>query len=129
MPWRNSYLPFFEGVPLQLGFQQMKDKKSTQWMRSYMVPNATENGIQGIKEISIEGTFTNSDFKQLQRIFDKAEVTDHEVNVFLNSNQQVTFKKAATYQVQVILFSKNNTYHPNKIKIENTELLIQCPNH
>lgn len=26
MPWRNSYFPFFEGVPLQIGLQQMKDE-------------------------------------------------------------------------------------------------------
>ncbi len=27
MPWMNSYLPFFEVLPFQLGFQQMKDVK------------------------------------------------------------------------------------------------------
>ena len=63
MPWRNSYFPFFEGIPLQIGLQQMRDEKSVEFMRQYMVPNAKDNGIDGIEEIKIKGAFTESDFK------------------------------------------------------------------
>ena len=28
MPWQNSYIKFFEGIPLQIGFQQMKDDET-----------------------------------------------------------------------------------------------------
>ncbi len=39
MPWRNSYIPFFENVPFQIGFQEMKDDRSRELMNQYMVPN------------------------------------------------------------------------------------------
>ena len=33
----------------------MKDEKSVELMRKYMVPNARDNGINGIEEIKIKG--------------------------------------------------------------------------
>ena len=45
MPWQNSYIKFFEGIPLQIGFQQMKDDEARNFMKQYMVPNSYENGI------------------------------------------------------------------------------------
>ena len=35
MPWRNSYFTFFEGIPLQIGLQQMKDEKSVIYASVY----------------------------------------------------------------------------------------------
>lgn len=40
MPWQNSYIKFFEGIPLQIGFQQMKDDEARNFMKQYMVPNS-----------------------------------------------------------------------------------------
>lgn len=42
MPWRNYYVPFFENVPFQIGFQETKDEKSGEFMNQYMVFNVKE---------------------------------------------------------------------------------------
>ena len=38
----------------------MRDEKSVEFMRQYMVPNSKDNGINGIEEIKIKGAFTES---------------------------------------------------------------------
>ena len=54
---------------MQIGLQQMKDKKSTDAMHAYMVPNSRKNGILGIKEVLIKAPFTENDFDLVQMIF------------------------------------------------------------
>lgn len=61
MPWQNSYIKFFEGIPLQIGFQQMKDDEARNFMKQYMVPNSYENGINGIDKVIVKGALTSND--------------------------------------------------------------------
>ncbi|WP_343101208.1 hypothetical protein [Romboutsia sp. MSSM.1001216sp_RTP31141st1_G3_RTP31141_220114] len=70
MPWQNSYINFFEGVPLQIGFQQMNDEKSRKFMNEYMIPNSRDNDIIGISEVIVRGPLTNNDIKLIHNIFD-----------------------------------------------------------
>ena len=67
MPWQNSYIKFFEGIPLQIGFQQMKDDEARNFMKQYMVPNSYENGINGIDKVIVKGALTSND-KDLLKI-------------------------------------------------------------
>ena len=53
MPWKNMYLDMFEGVPFQIGFQQMDNEKARSFMQQYMVPNSTDNQIKGILKVII----------------------------------------------------------------------------
>ena len=122
MPWRNSYFPFFEGVPLQIGLQQMKDEKSVEFMRQYMVPNARENGIDGIEEIKVTGTFTESDFQLINTIFKRKEPIENGVVVYLNHNQKLLFESGDEYKVD-IKTSSNNVKH-SEVTIENISISI-----
>lgn len=109
MPWKNTYLPFFENVPFQIGFQQLKDEKTREFMNQYAVPNSRDNGIVGISEIVISGEFSDSDFKLLQSIFDSMKSDDSEINILLNAKQKITFKKSNNYIVTVKTESNFNT--------------------
>lgn len=117
MPWRNSYFPFFEGVPFQIGLQQMKDEKSTKMMRQYMVPNATDNGFYGIKQVTMQGAFTASDFALIRKIFKKVASIPNGLNVPLTHKQQLSFLYADDFSVTVTLFS--NQEKKTAINIEN----------
>lgn len=117
MPWRNSYFPFFQGVPLQIGLQQMKDEKSTEWMRQYMVPNARDNGIDGISQIKIEGAFTESDFELIHAVFDTKESMENGILVHLDHEQKLIFEQADEYKVHVALSSNNSKR--SQVQIEN----------
>ena len=122
MPWRNSYFPFFEGVPLQIGLQQMKDEKSVELMHQYMVPNARDNGINGIEEIKIKGVFTESDFELINTIFKTKESIDNGVVIYLDNNQKLFFEKADEYKV-IVTASSRNVKH-SEVKIENILISI-----
>lgn len=117
MPWRNSYFPFFEGVPLQIGLQQMKDEKSVKFMRQYMVPNSRDNGINGIEKIKIKGPFTESDFELINTIFKIKEPFNNGIIIYLDKNQKLIFEKANAYEVNVTTSSSNAKQ--SEVKIEN----------
>lgn len=122
MPWRNTYVSFFENVLFQIGFQEMKDDKSREFMNQYMVPNSRENGINGIYQVAIKGEYSDKDFNVILAVFgDKAHKENNSiVKVQLNETQSIEFIKGREYQID--LFTNVNT---NKsILIEN--LTIHC---
>lgn len=116
MPWRNCYLPFFEGVPFQIGFQEMKDDKSREFMSTYMVPNARENDINGIYKAVIEGAFTENDFALIASVFGEAVQRKKESIVI------------SLYQGQVLELVKSNLYKVNLYTNQGTEHILKIEN-
>ncbi|MGE7919061.1 hypothetical protein ACQKM9_08930 [Viridibacillus sp. NPDC093762] len=125
LPWQNSYLNFFEGVPLQIGFQQMKNQKTREYMGKYMVPNATENNIEGINRIKISGNFSNNDFELLKKVFDVVLITENSLHVRLQHSQDIIFEKAMEYNVLVSLKRKENKLKEENCWIENTKVCFE----
>lgn len=120
MPWMNSYYPFFEGVPFQLGLQQIKDRQSEEHLSKSMIPNSRDHGIDRIDRITVAGRYTENDFSLLSAIFPNAEVREDEVEVILEQKRQkLIFKRSATYTVQVSAHCENPQYAGNQVKIEN----------
>lgn len=121
MPWRNCYIPFFENVPFQIGFQEMKDAKSRDFMNQYMVPNSKDNGIDGIYHAIIKGQFSDKDFDIIISVFgEKAYKEKNSIKVELNKSQTIEFTKDTSYQVELF----TNINNGNCIKIEN--MTINC---
>jgi hypothetical protein len=123
MPWRNSYIDFFQGVPMQIGFQQMKDRKAIDFMREYMVPNSKDNGINGINKVIIKGDFVKEDFCLLQKIFEITELKNNTIIVTLLNNQQLIFEKSNSFSVEVYTYGDNETLYGSKIEIESVKVL------
>ncbi|WP_274307210.1 transporter [Solibacillus daqui] len=122
MPWQNSYLNFFENVPLQIGFQQLDSKKIRKGFEKYMVPNSSENNISGITQIHIFGNFTLSDFKMLCTVFEETILTENQLTVLLENCQKLIFETSKDYSVQVTLKSENNFFNVGTCIIENTSI-------
>ncbi len=102
MPWKNSYIPFFANIPLQIGFQQMKDEKAREFMNQYMVPNSRDNGIEGIKHVTIKGDFTKQDFTLISSIFeDSTKDKNEKITAKLNENQVIDFIRDKNYEVEI----------------------------
>lgn len=119
MPWRNSYLPFFEGVPFQIGFQQMKDQKARDFMNQYMIPNARDNGIDGIYNVIIRGQFTKNDFELITNIFSKAGHKEGDfIKIDLTEKQTIQFVMSEHYQVELF----TNTQSGDFVEIENIKI-------
>ncbi len=122
MPWRNSYIDFFEGVPLQIGFQEMKDDKSRKFMDEYMVPNSRENGILGIKKVLVKGPFTKNDIELLKKIFNDYIINTTSITITLDKNQTLVFKKEKEYKIDIFTQCNNENLKNNKIEIENVTI-------
>ena len=107
LPWRNSYLDFFQRVPMQIGFQQMNNEKTRAALQKRMVPNATENNITGIQRIHITGRFSVSDFNMLKNIFEQVIENEDKLVIALDHSQQLVFEKAMQFNVKVTLNRPN----------------------
>lgn len=125
MPWMNSYFDFFEGVPIQIGLQQMKDQKSEDFMCQYMVPNAKENGITGIRSIRICGPFSDNDFQLIDRMFEHIERHSGRRSVsLLGGRQFLEFHRSERVTVRVAAACNNPKYTGSSVTIENVDLEI-----
>ena len=123
MPWQNSYIKFFEGIPLQIGFQQMKDDEARNFMKQYMVPNSYENGINGIDKVIVKGALTSNDKDLLKIIFDSYIIKDTPLTISLNEKQVLIFQEDKNYLVEIFCKCTNNDFVNKCIGIENITLL------
>lgn len=119
MPWRNCYVPFFEGVSFQIGFQEMKDDEARDFMNQYMVPNSREKGIDGIYRVVIKGQFTDADFEWIHKIFEQKACQENDaIRVVLSTEQFIEFVKSATYEIDMF----TNVDTGNVVEIENIKV-------
>lgn len=122
MPWRNSYISFFQGIPLQIGIQQMKDQKSREFMNEYMVPNSRDNNITGVNKVVVKGNLTKEDIKLINYIFDGSIVENNPITIKLNKRQTLIFEESKTYHVKVFTQCSNETFNNKNITIENVTI-------
>lgn len=122
MPWQNSYIKFLEGIPLQIGFQQMKDEKSRKFMEEYMVTNSKDNDITGISEIVVKGSLTNADEKLIETIFDKYIIQKEPLTIRLNSEQLIVFQNSENFNTDIFTICNNPDLSDKKVSIENVTI-------
>lgn len=120
--WRNAYLPFFEKVPLQLGFQQVDTEKLHENMYLKMKPNSEVNGITGIKSVELYGPFTEIDFERISQAFNISHLSSSHIQLQLKDNQSIHFIKDSHYHSRVLLKAERPIQ--NSFKIENVEVVL-----
>ncbi|MCR8656744.1 hypothetical protein NV377_05400 [Paenibacillus sp. T3-5-0-4] len=118
MPWRNAYLPAFQGVPFQFFLQQMNDEKAKQFMQQYMVPNSRENMINSIAEVNIYGQLSTKDKEIIFALFESVKEKD-EVLMIKMEDQTIQFIQSDTYKVEVILECNTIDYSGKNVEFNN----------
>ena len=125
-PWKNSYLPFFEGVPFQIGFQQINNEKSKEKMYKQMKPNSRDNGYTGISYIEIYGKFTQKDRGIIYSLFTtKGDMKNGNLIWELKNNQKIVFIQAEEYNTIVYLVKENDNKGRDFVKIENVSITVK----
>lgn len=122
MPWKNSYLPKFEGMPFQFFLQQLNDEKSKAYMQKYMVPNSRDTNINGILEVKIYGTLTELDKSIIKALFQDYHIGDHTITVSLG-NQIISFVESQEHLVEVILDCDNEEKLTRQLEIGNNLII------
>lgn len=123
MPWQNSYIKFFEGIHLQISFQQMNDDEARNFMKQYMVHNSNENGISGIDKVIVKGALTSNDKDLLNIIFDSYIIKGTPLTISLNEKQVLIFQEDKNYLVEMLCKCNNKDFINKSISIENITLL------
>lgn len=121
MPWRNSYLPEFEGVPFQFFLQQINDEKSKRYMEQYMIPNSQDHDIKGILEVLIYGALTENDKKIIYALFDDYEESKDLLKINLGT-QTICFINSDHYKIDVILACNNEDFSNKAVNIHNIQI-------
>ncbi len=123
MPWMNAYLPFFNNISIQLGFQQMKDQKSRDLMNQYMYPNSKENGIDGISKVIVYGKLSEDDIEMLNIVFgNRVNCDDNKVTLTFSNQQQIQFIDSKQHYVEVITSCSNYNIIEKSVEIENVTI-------
>lgn len=122
MPWQNCYSDFLEGIPLQIGFQQMNDEKSREFMKQYMVPNSRDNNITGISKVIIKGPLTSNDKKLISSIFSMDVIEAEPLTIKLNQQQILIFEESRDYSVNMFTSCNNENFNNKVVSIENISI-------
>lgn len=118
MPWKNSYLPEFEGVSFQFFLQQLDNEKVKSYMQKHMVPNGKEKNINGISEVKIYGTLTEKDKSIIKALFQDYDIQDGTITISIGS-QAISFLESEQESIEVLLDCNNGKYSAISVEIEN----------
>jgi len=118
MPWKNSYLPEFEGVSFQFFLQQLDNEKVKSYMQKYMVPNGKEKNINGISEVKIFGTLTEGDKSIIKALFQDYDMQGGTISISLGS-KTISFVEAEKESIEVLLDCNNEEFSTMSVQIEN----------
>lgn len=73
MPWRSIFTDPIPGTDLQICYMELDSPDIMEKMKTYMVPNAAVNGIEGIKEAVVKGNFSEDAWVYIRKLFPSAE--------------------------------------------------------
>ncbi|WP_320130612.1 VOC family protein [uncultured Sphaerochaeta sp.] len=119
LPWRNSFVFRFSGVPLQIGFIEYKNAKAHNILRKRRMPNSRIHSVEGIEDISIKGSFSDGDLWILTQVFPDARDTSEGLVVTLEGNQHLVCEKGPDYLVSVRTDCTEGQWRGKEVVIEN----------
>ncbi|MBA2134103.1 hypothetical protein [Capillibacterium thermochitinicola] len=73
MPWRSIFTASIPGTDLEICYGELDSPDIMEKMKAYMVPNAADNGIEGIKEAIVRGNFSEEAWGYIRKLFPDAE--------------------------------------------------------
>jgi hypothetical protein len=118
VPWRVSYIPLLFGFPLQIGILERKHPH----VMDPRKPNSIEHGIKGIREVTVQGPFTDGDLKLLPHLFPSTIEKNGSLVALLDGDQRLVFEKRAEVRTSVRTQCKDASLQDSSVAIENVTL-------
>ena len=76
MPWRSIFTATIPGIDLEICYGELDNPNIMEKMKAYMVPNAADNGIEGIKEAVVRGNFSKEAWVYIHKLFPDAKLKE-----------------------------------------------------
>lgn len=125
MPWRSVFTSPIPGTDLQICYGELDSPEIMEKMKAYMVPNATDNGIEGIKEATVKSNFSKEAWTYIQKLFPEAK----------QNGSRLTYDMGTTYlsfescevlglNVELKAVTANSNYKGKSFEIENVKVAM-----
>ncbi len=123
-PYFIYYLPNFPGSSLQLAIMQYKRKSGREMFQLGMVPNAIQNGINGIRRVEVALPNLADSLEILRRTFPDLK-QENECWASQMEKTRIIFRQSPNTDTQVRLstITSQRNYVGKKFQIANVELV------
>lgn len=125
LPWRRIFTDPIPGTDLQICFIELNNSQIMKKMKNYMVPNATVNGILGIKRAAVYSNFSQEACAYINKLFPAAK-NIHSSLICDMGDTELSFVQCREPQLRLELWAvvDNSRYTANSFEIENVQLNI-----
>jgi hypothetical protein len=127
LPWRTLFLPRIPGTDVQITISQMDSEKDYQFMKRFMKPNASEQGITGIVKATLHGDFSDEAWDYLKRLFPWTVDTDERLVFGLDEGHQLCFQKSKDMSpvLSLVARSEDPAKRGGEFQLENVRLRVE----
>jgi len=125
MPWRSIFTEPIPGTDLQICFGELDGPDIMEKMKAYMVPNAADNGIEGIREATVKGNFSEEAWAYIQKLFPEAQLKENCLTYDMGTTR-LSFKSCDKQglNVEVKAITSNKDYLGKSFEVENLKVVL-----
>ncbi|NLM21982.1 MAG: hypothetical protein GX207_09600 [Peptococcaceae bacterium] len=125
MPWRSIFIAFIPGTDLQICYGELDSPDVLEKMKAYMVPNAIDNGIEGVKEAIVKENFSEEAWAYIQKLFPDVKLTGTSLTYDMGTTR-LSFElcEEPGLSVELNVETANKKYLGNSFEVEN--LKVRC---
>ena len=125
MPWRSLFTESIPGTDLQICFGELDSPDVMEKMKAYMVPNASDNGIEGISEAIVKGNFSEEAWAYIRKLFSEAQFKGNSLTYDMGTTR-LTFHSCdeAGLSVELKAATSNTKFQGKSFEVENIKVTL-----
>ncbi|MCG1012289.1 hypothetical protein JT739_06715 [Tepidanaerobacter sp. GT38] len=125
MPWRSLVTEPIPGTDLQICFGELDSPDIMEKMKAYMVPNAADNGIDGISEAIVKGNFSEEAWAYIQKLFSNAQFKGNCLTYDMGTTRLAfQFCDQAELSVELKAVTSNKEIRGKSFEVENVKITL-----
>jgi len=127
LPFRLVFTPPIPGTDLQIFFLEMDSQRQLEMMKKYfMVPNARDYGITGIREAIVKSHFSTEAWEYIEKLFPNL-IGNRTKATFDMGETKLTFEQSQQDDLWVELraATAKENLRDGRFTIENVEVVVQ----
>lgn len=117
MPWRHIITPKIPGTDIEIGFIEY-DPDPRDIVKRYLIPNADQNGINGIRSVKFCLPLTENVRAYIKTLFPRAKDENDRVEIPLIGGELV-FKSAEKVIIELKVDASSQQFQGNQFSLEN----------